>query len=202
MQTATKQLMTVPEYLEFERASDAKHEFLDGEVFSMAGGTEMHSLLAGNLIRELGNRLKGRPCRVHTSDLRLKIEATGYHAYPDVQVVCGGARFADDHRDVLLNPRLIIEVLSPSTSSWDRGGKFWHYRHVPSFEEYILVSQDAWLIEHHTRQPNGGWLLETVSGPDGFLRLSSIATEIPLTDIYGGTNLPPSAITSAQPKNS
>ena len=102
-------------------------------------------------------------------------------------------RSEDDKHDALLNPKVIIEVLSPSTASWDRGGKFWHYRHLSSFEEYVMVSQDAWLVEHHTRQPNGGWLLETIEGRNGVLRLASLDVTISLEEIYGGTDLSPEA---------
>lgn len=197
MEAAEKRLRTASEYLAWEREADVKHEFLDGEVFSMAGGSEKHALLAANINRELGNHLKGKPCRVYTSDMRLKAEELDFYAYPDVQVACEPRRFEDSTRDVLLNPKIIIEVLSPSTASWDRGGKFWHYRHIPSFEEYVVVSQDAWLIEHHTRQPNGGWLLEVVEGEDAVLQLASIGLDLPLAEIYGGTDLPPDAKPSA-----
>jgi len=199
MQTVAKKQMTVAEYLEWERLSPTKHEFLAGDVFAMAGGTEMHSLLASTINRELGNRLKGKPCRVYTSDMRLKVEAFDFYAYPDVQVACDPRRFEGDKHDVLLNPKVIVEVLSESTAAWDRGEKFWHYRHIDSFQEYVLVSQDAWLIEHYTRQNNGGWLLDAVEGKDAVLRLPSLGCDIPLADIYGDTDLSPDARPSAVP---
>jgi Uma2 family endonuclease len=193
MQTAAKKQMTVAEYLEWERLSPTKHAFLAGEVFAMAGGSEMHSALAANAIGALRARLRGQPCRVYTSDMRLRVEATDYFSYPDVQVACDPRRFDGDKRDVLLNPSIIIEVLSDSTAAWDRGEKFWHFRHIESFREYVLVSQDAWQIEHYTRQPNGAWLLESVEGQTGVLRLPTIQCDVPLAEVYGDTGLAPDA---------
>jgi len=199
MQLATKAKLTVQEYLALDRQAEIKSEFLDGQMFAMAGGTEEHSLIASNLIRELGTQLKAKPCKVYTPDMRVKIEATGLCTYPDVHVVCGDARFADARRDTLLNPNIIFEVLSASTAAWDRGQKFWHYRHLESLTDYVLVSQDAWLVEHYTRQPNGVWLLETVEGPDGVLKLSSIDAQVPLTEIFAKTGLKPETKPSKTP---
>lgn len=191
MEPATKSRLASREYLAAERAAAAKHEFVDGEAFAMAGGSETHSLIAANIIGELRDQLKGRPCRVYMSDMRLQVAATEMHAYPDVQVACGDARFADDHRDTLLNPKVIAEVLSESTEAWDRGGKFWHYRKIESLLEYVLVSQSAWLVEHYSRQRGGAWLLESLSAPADALKLDSIGCSLPLTEIFFNTSVTP-----------
>ncbi len=151
--------MTAPDYLQIERAAENKSEFRDGEIFAMAGGTFAHSAIAANMLRQLGNKLEGRPCVPCTSDLRVKIEMAGAYAYPDVSVVCGERQFEDERRDTLLNPTVIVEILSDSTESYDRGRKFELYRRIPSLREYLLVSQRAPHIEQFIRQPNGGWLL-------------------------------------------
>ena len=191
MQAAAKKRLTPAEYLAAERLAETKHEFLGGELFDMSGGTDSHSLIASNVLGELHAQLKGKPCRAFTSDLRLKVEATELYAYPDVQVACGELRFEDETRDVLLNPTVILEVLSPSSAAWDRGQKFWHYRHLTSLSDYVLVSQDRWLVEHYRRQPNGGWLLETIDTAAGLLRLDSVGCEVPLSEIYAGTDVKP-----------
>jgi Uma2 family endonuclease len=188
MQTALKPRLTAREYLIQERQAEVKSEFLDGEVFAMAGGTRRHSLIAFNLGGEIRASLKGKPCQVLNSDMRLKVEATGLYAYPDVQVACGELRFEDDREDTLLNPKIIAEVLSESTAAWDRE-KFWHYRNLESLAEYVLVAQDAWRIEHYVRQPDGTWRLETIEGEGGVLSLPAIKCKIPLTEIYAQAGL-------------
>ncbi len=189
VQTAPRTRPTVQEHLAAERLALTKHELVDGEVFAMAGGSETQSLIAANVIRELGNQPKGRPCRVYTSDMRLQVAATDMVAYPDIQVACGDARFADDPRDTLLNPKVIVEVLSESTEGWDRGGKFWHYRNIESLTGYVLVSQSAWLVEHYTGQPDGNWLLESISGKDDILQITSIHCAVPPLEIFANTRL-------------
>ena len=123
---------TPAEYLALERAADAKSEYLDGEIVAMTGGSRAHSLIAANLVRELGNALRERPCEVYGSDLRVSVALAGLYAYPDVTVVCGQPTFTDDERDTLENPTVIVEVLSPSTEGLDRGAKFTRYRRLPS----------------------------------------------------------------------
>jgi Uma2 family endonuclease len=133
--------LTEAEYLEFERRADVRHEFSDGEVFAMAGGTFAHSQIAGNLIRSIGNRLP-IACAVLTADMRVKCDMTGLYTYPDVSVVRGERRFLDDRQDTLLNPVMVVEVLSDATEAYDRGRKFEHYRRIPSLRGYLLVRQD------------------------------------------------------------
>jgi Uma2 family endonuclease len=180
--TAQKKLMTPEEYLAFERASPEKHEYYRGEIFAMAGGSEQHSAISANVIGELYGALRHPPCRVYTSDLRVKVPATGLYTYPDASVVCGGPEFHDEHRDTLLNPRVIFEVLSPSTESYDRGEKFDNYASIPSLVDYVLVSQDEKLVEHYTRRPDG-WLLRRLRGGET-LHLASIGCEIAVNDLY------------------
>ena len=120
-------------------------------------------------------------------------ETTGLYTYPDVQVACGGLRFEDEREDVLLNPKIIVEVLSDSSAAWDQGEKFWHYGHLESLAEYVLVSQDAWLVEHRVRQPDGTWMMEYVEGQAGILSLPAIKRKVPLAEVYANTGLAPGA---------
>jgi Uma2 family endonuclease len=175
--------MTPEEYLAFERASDQKHEYADGEVFAMSGGTREHSLIGQNTARELGNVLLDRPCEVHGSDMRIKIVATKRYFYPDVSVICGKPRFEDDTRDTVLNPRVVVEVLSDSTERYDRGEKFAHYRTVDSLLDYVLLSQTEPLVEHYRRQPDGAWVYRAL-GPGARLVLASLDCEIPVDRLY------------------
>src|SRR5258707_8863935 len=143
------------ECLRLEREAEARSEYFDGEVFALAGGTRSHSLIQTNLIGELRSRLKSTDCVVYNTDLRVKVEATGLLTYPDVSVVCGEQRFLDEEEDTLLNPVVVVEVLSDSTEAYDRGKKFEHYRQIPSCRGYLLVSQKEPRIEQFIRQPDG-----------------------------------------------
>lgn len=174
--------VTAAEYLAFERAAEERHEYIDGEIVAMAGGTSEHSLIAANLVAELRAALRERPCRAYSSDLRVKIESSQSYTYPDVSVVCGPPRFEDAKRDVLLNPLAIFEVLSDSTEGYDRGEKFAHYRTVPSLADYVLVSQRSALVEHYHRQADGTWLLRAL-GPGERLVLESLG-EVAVDEIY------------------
>jgi Uma2 family endonuclease len=175
--------MTPEEYLAFERASDEKHEYADGEIFAMSGGTREHSLTAANILGELRGALLERPCEVHGSDMKIKAVAGRKYHYPDVSVVCGRPFFEDDKRDVLLNPKLIVEVLSDSTERYDRGDKFTSYRTIDTLEDYVLVSQTSVLVEHYHRLPDGTWLYRAL-GSEERLALASLGCEIPVERIY------------------
>ena len=162
---AKKTYITPEEYLARERLAEFKSEYYDGQIYpmnespqGMPGTTRPHNLIAGNLYREISIQFKERPCEAYISDIRVRVEATGLYTYPDVVVVCGEPQFGDDSLDTLLNPNVIVEVLSPSTEAWDRGGKFAHYRRLESMSDYVLVSQDKVLVEHYTRQGDK-WLL-------------------------------------------
>ena len=174
--------MTYAEYLELERSSEIKHEYLRGEVFAMAGGTPEHARLAANVIRELGASLRGRPCAVFTSDARVRIEATDRATYPDVTVVCGRLEHTSDDSDAIPNPVVIIEVLSDATEADDRGEKFAHYRRLASLREYVLVSQRARRLEVYRRRDER-WVLDE-AGSGQTLRLESIDVALSVDEVY------------------
>jgi Uma2 family endonuclease len=174
--------MTPAEYLEFERASSEKHEYLAGEIFAMAGNKRTHNLVVGNLVGELRRALHDRACEVYPSDMRVKAEATGLYTYPDVSAVCARPRFEDDREDTLLNPDLVIEVLSESTEAYDRGDKFASYRSIPSLKEYVLVSPLRRRIELFVRQDDGSWNLRVVESGD--VQLSSVVAVLAVDEIY------------------
>ena len=156
-EAAARTKLSEQEYLAFERAAEDRHEYADGEIFAMSGGTWEHSLIASNINRELSTALLERRCAVHGSDMRIHIPFTGRYTYSDVLVVCGQPVFADEARDTLINPILIVEVLSDSTESYDRGDKFEQYETIPSLRDYVLVSQKKVRIEHFHRQADGIW---------------------------------------------
>jgi Uma2 family endonuclease len=171
-----------------ERAAEFKSEFFDGEMFAMAGGSRRHSLIASNLIRELGNRLTGRPCVVFNSDLRIKIEPTGLYTYPDASVVCGASKAVTGADDTIVNPVLVAEVLSDSTEAYDRGRKSEQYRQIPSLREYLLISQNNPHIELMVRGENQ-WILHEASGANAMIELPSLEITLALSEIYLNVSL-------------
>ncbi|MDQ7784954.1 MAG: Uma2 family endonuclease [Desulfomonilaceae bacterium] len=184
MSLASPQSRCSPEqYLALERQAEYKSEFVNGMIIAMAGASRSHSLIVVNLSREVSRQLLGRPCETYSSDMRVKVSNTGLYTYPDLVAVCGEVRFDDEHADTLLNPTVIVEVLSPSTEAYDRGEKFAHYRRLESLQEYVLVSQDKVRIESYVRQ-GAQWLLSEVSGLDGTVRLESIGCDLVLRDVY------------------
>lgn len=176
--------LTVAEYLERERRSESKSEFLDGEIFAMTGASRPHNLISANITGELRSQLKQRPCEVYVSDMRVKVSVTGLYTYPDVVVACGEPAFEDAEVDTLLNPVLIVEVLSKTTADYDRGGKFEHYRRLPSLREYLLVAQHQCHVMQYVRQSDNGWLLTEIRDIGGSLYLSSIDCHLLLAEIY------------------
>ena len=176
--------MTVEEYLAFERASEEKHEYRDGEVVAMVGASNVHNEIVGNVYTSLRTRLKPGPYRVKFSDLRVKVANARLFTYPDLTVVCGKQLFSDDRQDTLLNPQVIVEVLSPSTEAYDRGAKFRHYRSIESLREYVMIEQGSQRIEHFVRQANDLWLFSEIKGADAALHLSTLDCTIPLAEIY------------------
>jgi Uma2 family endonuclease len=190
---AEKHRYTVSEYLRYEQEASERHEYRRGEIIAMAGGTYNHSLIVANIIRELGNALKGKPCRVLDSNLRVRSRRVAMFTYPDASVVCGEPQFDPDDpaNQTITNPRVLIEVLSPSTEAYDRGTKFNSYRQLESLEEYVLVSQDAPRIETFYRQADGTWLFTAVGEPESKTRLRSLGLELPLQEIYAGVAFPP-----------
>ena len=175
--------LTPEQYLEIERRAEQKSEYYNGEMFAMAGAGRWHVLIVTNLVSALSQRLRKRPCEVYSTDMRLKVSPSGLYTYPDVVVVCGGPQFADDRQDTLLNPSLIIEVLSESTQDYDRGRKFELYRTLLSLVDYLTVAQDHPHIEHSTRQ-EGGWQLVDYNSPAESIHLASIDTALPLAEVY------------------
>jgi Uma2 family endonuclease len=176
-------LLTEEQYLALERTAETKSEFHDGRMFAMAGGSPNHSLLANNI----GAILRGQVptgCRTFNSDLRVKVAPTGLYTYPDCTVICGDLQFAGDQRDVVLNPLLIVEVLSPSTEGYDRGKKFESYRTIESLKEYLLIHQDRRHVEHYSKRDDGSWLLREYSGTEPTLAIPRLNTHILLADLY------------------
>jgi len=180
---------TAAEYLSMERASSEKHEFAFGEIFAMTGASVTHGRIVTNLVRVLGNKLLERPCDVFTSDLRLCVDPKNRYTYPDIIVICGKPQFLDNQFDTLLNPDLIVEVLSDSTRNYDRGEKFQQYRSIPSFREYLVVEQAKIHVERYSKQPDGTWSLWETDLLDGVVQLSSIGVAIQVSDIYRRTDL-------------
>jgi Uma2 family endonuclease len=180
---------TTAEYLSLEREAEYKSQYLDGEIFAMSGASEDHNLVAGNVFASLHAQLRNRPCRVYINDLRVRDRASGLYTYPDVIAVCGERKFEDKQvLDTLLNPTLIVEVLSSSTENFDRGEKFRRYRTIESLMEYLLIAQDKCHIEHYTRQPDNQWLLSERQRLDDEILLSSINCRLLLSDVYENVN--------------
>ena len=190
MAVYSKPYLSPQQYLAIERAAEGRSEYLDGEMVAMTGGSRNHGLIAGNLVRELGTQLRDRPCEVYPSDLRVQVSPTGLYTYPDVVVVCGEPRFEDGELDTLLNPTVIVEVLSPTTESYDRGRKFEHYRTLGSLAEYLLVAQEQPRIERFLRQGDGLWLFGDAAGLAAVLTLPSIGCELALAEVYAKVRFP------------
>lgn len=177
-------LITPTEYLAFERASETKHEYDNGHVFAAAGASERHNLIVVNLIVSIGMQLRGGPCRVYPSDMRLHVVPSGLYAYPDVSVVCGASELEDEHLDTLLNPTVLIEVLSPTTERYDRGRKAAFYRTLDTLREYLFVSQDQARIERYARTDERQWVLAEAVGREDRIALESIGCELSLAEVY------------------
>jgi Uma2 family endonuclease len=184
---ARKLSYTFAEYLALEAASDTRHEYLNGEIFAMAGGTPEHGALSANVIGELYASLRGGSCVVYTSDVRVRVRATGLDTYPDVSVACGAERDPED-TNAVVNPVVLVEVLSDSTEAYDRGEKFAHYRRIPSLRDYLLVSQHEARVEHYRRNDDDTWTLRDVRPPE-VVHLS-IGCELSVVAVYGGSLAP------------
>ena len=188
MSSQPKTYLTPDEYLAAERRNEYKSEYIDGEMVAMTGASRKHNLVAVNITREISQQLRGRPCELYTNDMRVRIPARGY-AYPDLVVVCGEPQFEDDDLDTLLNPTLIIEVLSESTERYDRGRKFGFYRTIESLAEYVLVAQDEYRIEQYAKQPDGRWLLTDHRSPEDSVEMASIQCTFALREVYEKVDL-------------
>jgi Uma2 family endonuclease len=173
-------ILTEEEYLSFERSSNVRHEYLSGHIYAIAGATREHNLITGNVAGELRAQLKGKPCETYSNDMRVWIPRAGQYTYPDVVVVCGTPQFLDDQADTLLNPLVIIEVLSSSTEAYDRGEKFRDYRSIESFSEYVLISQAKRGVDHFTKV-NNIWTIQEVEQE---IRFVTIPCRLTFSDIY------------------
>jgi Uma2 family endonuclease len=171
------------DYLAWERQAETKSEYIAGEIFAMAGASRTHNLILTNTVISIGTSLKGRGCDVYANDMRVEVDPTGLYTYPDVVIVCGQPQFKDANEDTLLNPTVIMEVLSDSTASYDRGEKFEHYGTLPSLTDYLLIAQDRAAIEQRVRT-NRGWQLAFHYGLDAVVPLPSIGCELHLSDVY------------------
>lgn len=183
--SALQQPFYTPEqYLEIERRAAFKSEYYAGQMFAMAGASREHNVITGNVIRRLGNALDGRPCETYPSDMKVLVSASGLYTYPDVSVACGEPQFLDRQGDVLLNPLVIVEVLSDSTEAYDRGAKFALYQRIESLQEYVLVSQDRARVERYVRQPGGQWLYSRTDGLEAEVPLDALGCRLPLAEVY------------------
>jgi Uma2 family endonuclease len=184
MTTQTIAYLTPDEYLAAERLSESRSEYLDGVVCPMTGGSVNHIRIVANLTRELSNQLLTRPCDVFPIDLKVRLPGSRKFFYPDVTVVCGELQFHDKRRDIILNPLLVIEVLSKSTEAFDRGAKFQAYQTLESLKEYVLVGQDKPFVEQFVRQADGKWTYTSVAGLEGSLSLPSVECTLNLSAVY------------------
>lgn len=184
MSSQRQTLLTPEEYLAIERKSEIKHEYFDGEMFAMVGASKRHNLITANLVRVLGNQLLESPCNVYASDMRVKVSASGKYTYPDVVVACVEEKFDDAENDTLLNPVVVIEVLSESTEAYDRGKKFEHYQNIKSLIEYLLVAQEPYRIEQYVRQNDREWRYYEYHDAEDISTVSVIGCELALKDVY------------------
>lgn len=187
---------TPDEYLVYERESPDRHEWLDGLIYAMAGESPEHSLICANVIAVLNTRLRGKPCAVYSPNMKVysrlpkEIGRKGLFSYPDATVVCGQPIFHDQHRDVLVNPQVVIEVLSPTTERYDRGRKFLRYQQNSSLTDYVLVAQDYLSVQHYVRQGKGNWLYSATAELTANVFLNSLGIELPLAEIYDRIEFP------------
>lgn len=181
---AVRNIVTPAEYLRRERAAETKSEYVNGQIYAMSGASRQHNRITVNVTALLHTQLQRSPCEAFANDMRVKVSAESMYTYPDLAVVCGEAKFEDTALDTLLNPTLIIEVLSDSTEKYDRGKKFAYYQRIESLREYVLISQDTPRIESFTRLPDNRWVLTTVEVQEEAISLASIGCSLPLSDVY------------------
>lgn len=183
MSSPNPTFVTPGEYLDLERKAEIRSEYIAGRIYTMSGASRRHNLIAGNFYREISSQLRGRACEAYMADMRVKVSPAGMYTYPDLTIVCGEPSFEDAYVDTLLNPTVIVEVLSESTEAYDRGEKFAQYRRLDTLREYVLVAQDKIRIEHYLREGEQ-WILSEISDPDSILQLVSIACQVGLAAVY------------------
>ena len=191
MSQQLKSFVSPQEYLRLERQAEYKSEYLNGEIFAMSGASRKHNLLTTNISASLNQQLRGRPCEVYASDMRVKVRATGLYTYPDVVVVWGEPQLEDEYLDTLLNPTVLVEVLSTSTERYDRIAKTSYYRTLDSLQEHLLVSQDEIRVEQYAKQADGTWLLMEHRSLDSNVELQSIGCTLALRDVYDKVEIDP-----------
>ena len=184
-----KQKFTIEEYLQMERSSEQKHEYYDGEVFAMSGASPKHNVIFRNVYGELVFWLKGKPCQPYGSDLRIHIPENTLFTYPDISIICRDIVTEENDEDTIIEPSVLIEILSPSTKNYDRGTKFKLYRDIPSLKEYVLIDSEAASVEIFRLNESGHWQLEEYKNPDDFLKINTVDFQLSLGEIYLGTRL-------------
>lgn len=193
MSRPAEQFITAADYLAMERQAETKSEYLNGRIYAMSGASRNHNRITLNLGAMLRTQLRGYPCEPFVNDLRVKVSPTGLYTYPDVVVVCGEPRFEDDRVDTLLNPKVLIEVLSESTEKYDRGDKFTHYRALESVSDYLLVAQHQPCIECFHRQADGSWLYSVAQGLEAQIDIAAISCALRLEEVYERVIFPETA---------
>lgn len=184
MSTQPKPFLTPEQYLEIERKAEYKSEYYRGEMFVMAGAREAHNLIVANVIGELRQQVRSSPCRTYPSDMRVQVGGTGLYTYPDAVVVCNQPKFADGNSDILLNPVVLVEVLSPSTEAYDRGFKFTQYQSIESLKAYVLIASTYMRVDLFIPQSDGSWRLTTAGQAEDVVELQSIGCRLRLADLY------------------
>jgi Uma2 family endonuclease len=179
-----QQRMTEAEYLAFDRESETKHEFIDGQVYAMSGASPNHNWIAGSTYASLYSQMRGRPCKVGPSDLKIHMPATGSFVYPDISIVCDEPEYGGEQSDMLLNPVVVIEVLSPSTEHHDRNVKFHHYWTIPTLKAVVFIAQDEARVERYNREGSNAWQMTIARGLDASMELPSIGCTLPLAEVY------------------
>ena len=188
-----RHLATVTEYFQYENAAEGKHEYRNGEIIAMAGTSVNHVTISSNFIRRFGNALDGKNCRPMDSDLRIGIPHSARYTYPDLSIICGKPELDSKDPDgmTVTNPRVLVEILSPSTEAKDRGEKFIKYQKIETLQEYVLISQQMARVEVYRRQNDDVWIMTILSGLNARLRLESVGAEVPLAELYEGVEFPP-----------
>jgi Uma2 family endonuclease len=184
-----KQKFTIEEYLQMERSSEQKHEYYNGEIFAMSGASPKHNVIFRNLYGKLAYRLEGKPCQPYGSDLRIHIPENTLFTYPDISVICRDIVTEEKDEDTIIEPSVLIEILSPSTKNYDRGTKFKLYRDIQSLKEYVLIDSEAASVEIFRLNESGHWQLEEYKNPDDFLKVNTVDFRLSLGEIYLGTRL-------------
>lgn len=176
------------DYLTQERQAEFKSEYIDGDVVAMTGASRQHNLISLNIAASLHSQLRSRPCEIYMGDMRVAVDEAKFYTYPDIVVACEDPQFLDGELDTLLNPTLLIEVLSPSTASYDRGEKFSRYRQLSSLQEYLIVAQSTPALEHYRKQNEREWILIDITDCEALVELPSIQCQLAMRDIYEKAN--------------